>query len=80
MHFLLGKILSLQKMGVTNLPLLRGISPSRFRSAGKKLWVISSEFFFMLPGSFVFSVVTPLNFAHLYDLAASFSLCLYPKF
>jgi hypothetical protein len=29
----------------------------------------------MLLGSFIFAVVTPLVFAHLYDLTASHSLC-----
>jgi hypothetical protein len=48
----------MQKVGVTNLPPLKGISPSRFVNAGKELWVICSEFFFMLPGSFNFGVVT----------------------
>jgi hypothetical protein len=42
---------------------------------GKKLWVVRSEFFFMLLGSFIFSVVTPLNLAHLYDFTVSHSLC-----
>jgi hypothetical protein len=65
----------IQKVGVTNLPPLKGISPSRFKSIGKGLWVIRSEFFFMLPGSFVFVVVTPLYFAHLDDFTASHSLC-----
>jgi hypothetical protein len=64
----------MQKVGVTNLPLLKGILPSRFRSARKKLWVICSEFVFMLPSCFVFSVVTPLYFAHLDDLTVSHSL------
>jgi hypothetical protein len=48
----------MQKVGVTNLPSLKEISPLRFRHTGKELWVIYSEFFFMLPGSFVFGVVT----------------------
>jgi hypothetical protein len=65
----------MEKVGVTNLPPLKGISPLRFRSTGKKLCVICSEFFFMLPGSFIFSVVTPLYFAHLDDLTVSHSLC-----
>jgi hypothetical protein len=42
----------MQKVGVTNLPPLKGISPLRFRSTEEKLWVIYSEFFFMLPGIF----------------------------
>jgi hypothetical protein len=63
----------MQKMGATDLPPLKGISPLRFRSAGKKLWVICSEFFFMLPGSFVFGVVTPLYFTYLDDFIASHS-------
>jgi hypothetical protein len=48
----------MQKVGVINLPPLKGISPSRFVNGGKELWVICSEFFFMLPGSFNFGVVT----------------------
>jgi hypothetical protein len=49
--------------------------PSRFRCTGKKLSAVCSEFFFMLLGSFVFHVVTPLHFAHLDDLTVSHSLC-----
>jgi hypothetical protein len=60
-------------VGVTNLPPLKGISPSKCRSAGKMLWVVCWEFF-MLSGSFVFGVVTPLYFAHLDDLTMSHSL------
>jgi hypothetical protein len=63
----------MQKVDVINLPPLKGFSPSRFESAGKQLWVIYSEFFFMLPGCFVFIVVTPL--AHLDDLTSSHLLC-----
>jgi hypothetical protein len=54
---------------------LKGISPMRFKSDGKKLWVIYSKFFFMLPGSFAFGMVTPLHLAHLDDLAANDSFC-----
>jgi hypothetical protein len=64
----------MQKVCVTNLPPLKGISPSRFGSIEKNLWVICSEFFFMLPGSFIFGVVTLFHFAHLDDLTASHSL------
>jgi hypothetical protein len=63
----------MQKVGVTNLLPLKGISPLRFGRAGKELWVNCSEFFFMLPGSFIFGVVTPLHFAHVDDLTASHS-------
>jgi hypothetical protein len=65
----------MQKVGVTNLPPLKGISPSRFGGTGKKFWVNCSELFFMLPCSFIFGVVTPLYFAHLDDLIVSHSLC-----
>jgi hypothetical protein len=54
----------MQKVDVTDLPPLKGISPPRFRRAGKELWVVYSEFFFMLPSSFIFSVVTPLYLAY----------------
>jgi hypothetical protein len=74
MHFYLGKILLLQKVGVTNLHPLRGISPLRFGSARKKLWVICSDFF-MLSSCFVFSVVTPLYLAHLDYFTLGYSLC-----
>jgi hypothetical protein len=57
------------------IPPLKGILPSRFKSAGKKFYVICSEFFFMLLGSFIFGVVTPLYFAHLDDFTMSHSLC-----
>jgi hypothetical protein len=49
---------------------LKGISPMRFECAGEKLWVMFYEFF-MLPGSFIFNVVTPLHLAHLDDPSAS---------
>jgi hypothetical protein len=65
----------MQKVGVTDLPTLKEISPLRFRSAGKKLRVVCLEFFFMLAGSFVFGVVAPLHFAHLDDLTVSQSFC-----
>jgi hypothetical protein len=42
----------------------------RFECAGEKLWVMFYEFF-MLPGSFIFNVVTPLHLAHLDDPSAS---------
>jgi hypothetical protein len=48
----------MQKVGVTKLPPLKEILPLRFGCTGKELWVICSEFFFMLLGSFVFRVVT----------------------
>jgi hypothetical protein len=65
----------MQKVGVTNLPPLKGMSPPRFVSAGKKLWVVCSKFFFLLPGSFIFGVVTPLHLTHLDDLTVSHSRC-----
>jgi hypothetical protein len=65
----------MQKVGATNLSPLNGISPLKFGCAGKELWVICSEFFFMLPGSFVFGVVTPLYFAYLDDFIVSHSFC-----
>jgi hypothetical protein len=65
----------MQKVGVRNLSPLKGILPLRFGHAGKELWVICSELFFILPGCFVFDVVTPLYFAHLDDLTVSHSLC-----
>jgi hypothetical protein len=65
----------MQKVGVTNLPPVKGILPSRFRNIGKELWVICLKFFFMLLGSFIFGVVTPLYFTHLDDLTVSHSLC-----
>jgi hypothetical protein len=65
----------MQKVGVTDLPHLKESRPQDLDVLGKKLWVVCSEFFFMLPGSFIFGVVTPLHFAHLDDLTASHSLC-----
>jgi hypothetical protein len=64
-----------QKVGVIDLPPLKGISPLRFGCVGKKLYVVYCKFFFMLRGSFIFGVVTPLYFAHLDDLTMSHSLC-----
>jgi hypothetical protein len=64
----------IQKVGVTDIPPLKGISPLRFGRAGKKLWVVRSEFFYMLLGCFIFDVVTPLNLAHPNNLTASHSL------
>jgi hypothetical protein len=54
---------------------LKGISPPRFGCARKELWVIFSEFFFMLLGSFVSGVMTPLYFAHLDDFIVSHPFC-----
>jgi hypothetical protein len=65
----------MQKVDVTDIPPLKGISPPRFEHTRRELWAVYSEFFFMLPGSFVFSVVTPLYLAHLDDLATSHSFC-----
>jgi hypothetical protein len=64
----------MQKVGVTNLPPIKRISPLRLGQARKDLLVTSSEFFVLL-GSFIFGVVALLNLAHhLDDLAASHSL------
>jgi hypothetical protein len=63
----------MQNIGVTNLPPLNGLLPLRFGCVGKELWVICSEFFFMLPSSFIVGVVTPLYFAYLDDLTTSHS-------
>jgi hypothetical protein len=71
---LAGQNFIIQKVGVTNLPPLKGIFPSRFGSTRKKLWVICSVFF-MLPGSFIFGVVSPIYFTHLDDFTVSHSLC-----
>jgi hypothetical protein len=65
-----GQNFIMQKVGVTNLPPLKGISHSRFGSARKKLWII------MLLGSFVFGVMTPLYFTHIDDFTVSHSLCI----
>jgi hypothetical protein len=64
----------MQKVGVTNLPYLKGISPSGFGHAGEELCVFCSEFF-MFPSKFVFGVVAPLYFAHLDNHTVSHSLC-----
>jgi uncharacterized membrane protein YjgN (DUF898 family) len=63
----------MEKVGVTNLPPLKGISPLRFGCAGKGLRLICSEFFFKLLGIFIFDVLAPLHFAHLDDFIASHS-------
>jgi hypothetical protein len=62
-------------VGVIDLPPLKEISPLRFECSGKELWIVCYEFFYMLPSSFVFGVVTPLHFTHLDDLAGSYSFC-----
>jgi hypothetical protein len=64
----------MQKVGVTNLPPIKRISPLRLGQARKDLLVTSLEFFVLL-GSFIFGVVALLNLAQdLDDLAASHSL------
>jgi hypothetical protein len=63
------------KNGVTNLTPLKESHPQDSGSAWKQLGVICSRLFFMLPGCFVLSVVTPLDFVHLDDLTTSHSLC-----
>jgi hypothetical protein len=65
----------MRKVGVTDLPPLKGISPLRLRHAKKELWVIYSELFFVLPCSFIFGVVTPLYFAHLDYFTMNHSFC-----
>jgi hypothetical protein len=62
------------KVGVTYLRPLKESHPRDSDVLGKNLWVVCSEFFFMLPSSFVFGVVTPLHFAHLDDFIVSHSL------
>jgi hypothetical protein len=67
----------MQKVGVTDLPPrpLKESRPRDLYALEKKLWVVCSEFFLMLLGSFFFGVVNPLYFPHLDDLTASHSLC-----
>jgi hypothetical protein len=49
-------------------PPFKMILALEIQNAGKKLWVICHEFFFKVPCSFVFNVVTPLYLAHLITL------------
>jgi hypothetical protein len=46
----------------------------RFESAMEKLWVSCSEFF-MLLGSIILCMVTPLHLVHLDDFTACDSFC-----
>jgi hypothetical protein len=50
-------------LGVTNIALLKGISPSRF-GCGKEVWKFCLKFFFSFSGDFFFCTVAPLNLAH----------------
>jgi hypothetical protein len=50
------------------LPPLKRISSSIFRKNEGKDGEIYAKLFFSFPSSFIFSVVTPLYFAHLYHL------------
>ena len=61
--------IQIENWDVTNLPPLRRISPSRFGLVSKKVWVVLAKIFFSLPGGFLFSMVAPVYFAKLYNLA-----------
>jgi hypothetical protein len=53
------------------LQILPPLKESRPRDLGRtreKMWKIYVKLFFSLPSSFVFSMATPLHFAHLYHL------------
>jgi hypothetical protein len=65
----------MQKAGVTNLTPLEESRPPDSGITQEKLRIICSELFFVLPGSFILHMVTPLNFAHLNDLTMSHALC-----
>jgi hypothetical protein len=65
----------MQKVSVTDIPPLKRNLTPRFGCGGNELYVVCSEFFFILPSSFIFGVVTPLYLAHLDDLSVSHSLC-----
>jgi hypothetical protein len=54
---------------------LKESRPRDSRSTREEFETICSELFFVLPGSFILRVVTPLNFAHLNNLITSHSLC-----
>jgi hypothetical protein len=69
------QILEIQHLWCYKPTPLKGISPSRFRRAQKQLEVICSEIFIVLPGSFIFRMVSPLNIAHLNNLITSHLLC-----
>jgi hypothetical protein len=72
---LIGKILLLQKVGVTNPPPLQTYHPQDSGNSREQLGVIYSELLFMFPHCFILGVVTPLYFTHLDDLTVSHSLC-----
>jgi hypothetical protein len=48
---------------MTNLPLLKGISSSRFGRFCEEVWKLYLQVFLSFPSSF-FCVVAPLNLAH----------------
>jgi hypothetical protein len=60
----LGKTKNPWENGVPKLALKR-ILTSRLRQTRKKVGKFYSQFFFPLPGSFIFGMVAPLHFAHL---------------
>jgi hypothetical protein len=64
----------MQKVGVTKLPPLEESCPRDSGITRKYLRVIYSELFFVLLGSFILHMVTPLNFTHLNDLTTSHAL------
>jgi hypothetical protein len=53
-------------LGITNPTPLKGISSSRLGRTREKMGKFYSKLFFCLPSRFIFSMVTPLHFAHLY--------------
>jgi hypothetical protein len=56
----LGNNFTMRKVGVTELPPLKESRPRDSDRLGKNLRVVCSEFFFMLPSSFILGVVTSL--------------------
>jgi hypothetical protein len=52
------------KLGITNPNPLKRISSSRLGRTRKEVWKIYSQLFFSFPGSLIFTMVTPLHFAH----------------
>jgi hypothetical protein len=65
----------MQKASVINLPPLEESLPKDLGSTQRYLGVIYYELFFMLLGSFILDIVSPLNFAHFNDLTVSHALC-----
>jgi hypothetical protein len=68
LKYFLKFFLNSQIQGVTNLPLLKGISSFRFRQIYEEVWIFCLQFVFPFPCSFFSCVVTPLNLAHLNGL------------